>query len=146
MYELPDLDFSKAAERVFDKMDNGMAGLLPSSNLFDLVETLGKGFHGNQLAGQLQKVDPNESGSLYRFPFVRWYVDLGEGPNGSKLEEEVSLEYAEESKWAEQYKKMSRPFMKLEGIGIVCPYPRLDLDPLWRQWELPIVNSHTEGQ
>ena len=34
----------------------------------------------------LQKVDPNESGSLDRFSFVRWY-----------MEEEVSLESAEEA-------------------------------------------------
>ena len=36
--------------------------------------------------------------------------------------------------------------MKLEGVRIVCPYPRLNLDPLWRQWELPIVKRHIEGQ
>ena len=36
--------------------------------------------------GQLRKVDPNESGSLDRFDFVRWYVD-----------KEISLEYAEEA-------------------------------------------------
>ena len=34
----------------------------------------------------MRKVDPNESGSLERFPFVRWYVD-----------KEVSLESAEEA-------------------------------------------------
>ena len=43
------------------------------------------GFHSEELAGYLRKVDPNESGSLYRFAFVRWYV-----------EEEVSLDSAEE--------------------------------------------------
>ena len=50
------------------------------------------GFHGEDLAGQLQKVDPNESGSLDRFPFVMCYVELFEGPDGNKLEEEVSME------------------------------------------------------
>ena len=35
----------------------------------------------------LQKLDPNESGSLDRFEFVRWYVD-----------EEVSLGSTEEAK------------------------------------------------
>ena len=43
-------------------------------------------------AGQLRKVDPNESGSLDHFPFVVCYVELFEGPDGNKLEEEVSLE------------------------------------------------------
>ena len=36
--------------------------------------------------------------------------------------------------------------MKLEGVRIVCTYPKLNLDTLWRQWEMPIVKSHTEGQ
>ena len=31
--------------------------------------------------------------------------------------------------------------MKLEGVGIVSPYPRLNLDPLWRQWELYICKE-----
>ena len=38
--ELPDLYFSKAAARVFDKIDNGKAGVLPSSNIFNFTETL----------------------------------------------------------------------------------------------------------
>ena len=42
---------------------------------------LGEGFNSEDLAGHLRKVDPNESGSLERFYFVRWYVD-----------EEVSLD------------------------------------------------------
>ena len=37
------------------------------------------------MAGHLRKVDPNESGSLDRFDFMRWYVD-----------EEISLESTEE--------------------------------------------------
>ena len=55
-------------------------------NFFGLIETIGGGFHIEELAGQLRKLDPNESGSLERFIFVRWYVD-----------EEVSLESAEEA-------------------------------------------------
>ena len=50
------------------------------------------GFHGEDLAGQLRKVDPNESGSLDHFSFVLCYVELFEGPDVNKLEEEVSLE------------------------------------------------------
>ena len=50
------------------------------------------GFHGEDLAGQLRKVDPNESGSLNHYPFVMCYVELFEVPDGNKLEEEVSLE------------------------------------------------------
>ena len=46
---------------------------------------------------QMWKVDPNESGSLEHFSFVRWYVDLFEGPDGDKLEEEVYLESIEEA-------------------------------------------------
>ena len=57
--ELPDSDFPKAAARVFDKIYNGNYGFLPSSKFFDLIETLGEGFHGEELAGYMRKVDPN---------------------------------------------------------------------------------------
>ena len=36
---------------------------------------LGEGFHSEELIGHLRKVDPNESGSLDSFAFVRCYVD-----------------------------------------------------------------------
>ena len=45
----------------------------------------------------------------------------------------------------EEDEKLSSHLMMLEGVRIVCPYPRLNLDPLWRQWELTIVKRHTEG-
>ena len=51
-----------------------------------MIKTLGDGGHSEDLEGHLQKVDPNESGSLERFAFVRWYVD-----------KEVSLDSAEEA-------------------------------------------------
>ena len=57
-----------------------------------MIEIIGVGFNGEDMAGQPQKVDPNESGSLDHFPFVICYVELFEGPDGNKLEEEVSLE------------------------------------------------------
>ena len=57
-----------------------------------MIEIIGVGFHGENMAGQLQKVDPNESGSLDHFSFVMCYVEIFEGPDGNKLEEEVSLE------------------------------------------------------
>ena len=41
--ELPNSDLSKAAARVFDKIYNGKAGVLPSSKFVDLIETLGGG-------------------------------------------------------------------------------------------------------
>ena len=62
------------------------------SKFGDLIQIIGVGFHGEDLAGQLRKVDPNESGSLDHFSFVMCYVELFEGPDGNKLEEEVSLE------------------------------------------------------
>ena len=49
-------------------------------------------FHSEEMADFLQKVDPNESVSLDHFSFVMCYVELFEGPDGNKLEEEVSLE------------------------------------------------------
>ena len=73
--EIPDSDFSKSAVRVFDKIDHVKAGVLPLSKFSELIETLGWVFHSEELVGHLQKVYPNESGSLYRFYFVRWYVD-----------------------------------------------------------------------
>ena len=53
-----------------------------------MIETLGGGGggHSEYLSGHLRKVDPNESGNLDRFAFVRWY--------GGK---EVSLDSAEEA-------------------------------------------------
>ena len=60
--------------RVFDKTDNGKYGVLPRSKHFDLIETFWEGFHGENLTGHLQKLDPNESGGLDRFAFVGWYV------------------------------------------------------------------------
>ena len=84
--ELPDSDFAKAAARVFDEIDIEIAGVLPSSVFVDLIETLGDGFHSEELAGQLRNVDPNESGGLDSFAFLRWYVD-----------EEVSLDSSEEA-------------------------------------------------
>ena len=49
-------------------------------------------FNGEDLTGQLRKVDPNESGSLDHFTSVMCYVELFEGPDGNKLDEEVALE------------------------------------------------------
>ena len=87
-----DSDFSRATVRLFYEIDNGKAGLLLSSKFGDLIEIIGVDFHGEDLAGQLRKVDPNERGSLDHFSFVMCYVELFEGPDGNKLEEEVSLE------------------------------------------------------
>ena len=83
VYELPDSDFSKSTSGVFDKIDNGKDGALLLSKYVDLIETLGEGFHSDDLAVHLRKVDTNESVNLDRFTFVRLYVD-----------EEVSLDYA----------------------------------------------------
>ena len=46
----------------------------------------------------------------------------------------------------EEDEKLSSHLMKLEGARIVYPYPKLNSDNLWRQWELPIVKRHTEGK
>ena len=78
--------------RLFDEIDNGKAGLLPSSKFGDLIGIIGVVFHGEDMAGQLRKVDRIESGSLDHFSFVMCSVELFEGPDGNKLEEEVSLE------------------------------------------------------
>ena len=51
-----------------------------------MIETLGEGFHSEDLTGHLRKLDPNKSGSLDHFSFVRWYLD-----------KEVSLDSADES-------------------------------------------------
>ena len=56
VYELPDSDFSNAAARLFDKIDNGKDDVLPSSNFVDSIETFGEGFHSEDLEGHLRKV------------------------------------------------------------------------------------------
>ena len=86
IYELPNSYFSKSTAIVFDKINNGKAGVLPESRFVDLIETLGYGFRSKDLAVHLIKLDPNESVSLDRFAFVRWYVG-----------EEVSLDSVEEA-------------------------------------------------
>ena len=47
---------------MFYEIDNRKTGVLPSLKFFDLIEIIGVGFHGEDLAGQLRKVDPNEIG------------------------------------------------------------------------------------
>ena len=84
--ELSDSDISKAYARVFDETYNQKTGVLKLSKFFDTIGILGEGFHSDDLAGHLQKVDPNESVSYDRFDFVSWYVD-----------KEVSLDHAEEA-------------------------------------------------
>ena len=73
--ELPHSDFSKAATILFDKIDNGKAGVLPLSKFVYLIEMLREVFHSEELVGNMRKVNPNESCSLDRFVFGRWYVD-----------------------------------------------------------------------
>ena len=41
--------------RVFDKIDNREAGVLPSSKFVELVETLGEVFHSEDLVSRLRK-------------------------------------------------------------------------------------------
>ena len=60
---------------MFDKTDHGKAYVFLLSKFVDLIETLGEGFNSENLVGHLWKVDPNESGSLDRLDFVRWYVN-----------------------------------------------------------------------
>ena len=69
--ELPDSYFSKAASRVFDKIDHGKYGFLPPSKFVDFIETLGEVFHSEDLVGYLRKVDSNKSVGLDRFSFLR---------------------------------------------------------------------------
>ena len=56
------------------------------SKFFDFIETIGEGFHSEDLAVHLHKVDLNNIGSLDHLDFVRWYVD-----------EEVSMDSIEEA-------------------------------------------------
>ena len=72
--ELPDSYSVKAAVGVFDKTYNGK-GVILISSIFYFIETIGEDFHSEELAGHMHKVDPNESGILDRFVFLRWYVD-----------------------------------------------------------------------
>ena len=99
--ELFDSDISKAYARLFDETYNEKTIVLKLSKFFDTIETLGEGFHSDDMAGHLQKVDPNESVSYDRFDFVRWCVD-----------KEVSLDYTEEAE-------------RLEGWG--CKISLMDL-------------------
>ena len=87
MDELTDSDFAESAIIIFDKIDNGKDIVLTLSKSVDFIEKLGwGGGHSEDLAGHLQKVDPNESDSLGRFAFVKWYVYT-----------KVSLDSAEEA-------------------------------------------------
>ena len=72
---LSDSDCSKSAAILLDKIDHGKVGVLPSWNLFDLNKTLWDVFHSEEIEDYLSKVYPNETDSLDRFSFLRWYVD-----------------------------------------------------------------------
>ena len=52
-------NYSKAAARVFDKIDNGKYGVLPSSIFDDLIEIIWEVFHSEYLTGHIRKVYPN---------------------------------------------------------------------------------------
>ena len=67
--EFPDSYFCKAAARLFYKIDIGMDVVLSLSNFVDFIGTLEEDFHSEYLAGNMQKLDPNEIGSLDRFDF-----------------------------------------------------------------------------
>ena len=56
---LPDSDFPKAAEIIFDKIYHGKDGVPPLSKFVGLIETLGEGFHIEKLAGHMRRVDSN---------------------------------------------------------------------------------------
>ena len=86
--ELPYSYFTKAAAIIFDKIYHENYRVLLSPKSVDLIETLGEGFHSEELVGHLQKVYPNGYGGLERFAFVRWYMD-----------KEVSLDYAEDEEF-----------------------------------------------
>ena len=51
--------FATASVRVFDKIDNVKDSVLPLSKFVDLIEILWEGFHSEDLADHLRKVDPN---------------------------------------------------------------------------------------
>ena len=51
-----------------------------------MIETLWEVFHSKELACNVQKLNPYESGIMDRFAFVSWYMD-----------EEVSMESAGEA-------------------------------------------------
>ena len=57
--ELTDSGFSKAAVSVYDKIDHGKDGILPSSKSIDFIDTVEEGFHSEELADHLQKLDLN---------------------------------------------------------------------------------------
>ena len=67
--------FSKSAAIIFDGIDNEKDGVLPSSKCVKFIEKLEEGFHSEDLAGHIQKLYSNKSGSLERFALVRWYMD-----------------------------------------------------------------------
>ena len=79
-------------------------------------EKIVNAFDGEELTGQLRKVDPNEGGSLDHFPFLGWYVDLVEVPDGDKLEDEVSMDPTEDAEWAEEDEKMVNAFDEVGEI------------------------------
>ena len=51
--ELPDSYFAKAAAGLFDKIDNGKAGVIPYSKFVDLIETFRETFNSEEMAVHL---------------------------------------------------------------------------------------------
>jgi Ca2+-binding EF-hand superfamily protein len=86
---------AEKAIQVFKRFDESSSERLPLDKMEELVDELGEGLHGEELAKQKSAVDPRLTGFITRDAFVAWYRAFVES-SGTKDQNEDDDEIAEE--------------------------------------------------
>ena len=120
---------SKSAGVAFDDIDTDKKGEVESSLFESLLDSLGEGFHGEELDKQLSLVDPGETGMIGRSSFIGWYVHLV-GGNKDDKDDSSSLDSDERAERAEELEKISAAFSELSNGNIVQSINTVDFSQL----------------
>ncbi|GAX23610.1 hypothetical protein FisN_12Hh182 [Fistulifera solaris] len=102
---------AKKAAEAFDTIDSDKKGILPLNKMEDLIENLGEGFYGDELAKQTKLVDKDDKGHLERQAFIDWYVQLLSGGDDGG-----SSGGSEESDQREERERAQAKFQELSSI------------------------------
>ena len=100
---------AKKAARVFDSFDTNGTGFVRSLQFEDLLDELGEGLYGDELAEQLALIDRDNSGRLQRSSFVTSYVNFVAGSDSDAS----SLDSDEKAERDEEREKARKSFEKL---------------------------------
>ena len=100
---------------VFDSFDKSTSGSLSATHFEALVEELGEGFHGDELAKQLSIVDSSSSGEIQRKSFVDWYQSLVNSAASKGEDASESIDSEEES--GSRQNEACAPVAQLEPLA-----------------------------